>query len=219
MISEEERTFNFLKNSDGFEGICFFGYYLISIEEAKLCYEKYKNTRINYLNIFRSFFEVGSSFNPGFSKSDMEIVKKFRNDKFLPKIMNSIQIENAVNKAYRAIPDHTSPFEDFYTIITPKEEKQSKSKSKNKFTYIIQGGNYYKIGVSNDLKYRLEQLNNSATPYKLEIVLIKDEDIEKELHEEFKNKNIGKEWFELDKKDLKKLKNKYKLKTYNHEYR
>jgi len=86
------------------------------------------------------------------------------------------------------------------------------------FVYIIKANDIYKIGVTQNIKRRVHQLQNTSMAYTLEIILTIETtrayQLEKELHVKFKNKNINKEWFSLNDKDLIYLQNNYDFISY-----
>lgn len=78
--------------------------------------------------------------------------------------------------------------------------------------YIIKGKEYYKIGLANDVKKRMSQLQISC-PFNLSIfaiISLKTRNVattlEKDLHERMSKKGIRGEWFNLDKEDLTNIK-------------
>jgi hypothetical protein len=78
------------------------------------------------------------------------------------------------------------------------------------YVYLLQAGPYYKIGVSQDVDKRVEQLA-TIPPFDLELVCtIPTEDmygLERELHERFDAKRKNGEWFELDEADVEHIRN------------
>lgn len=72
------------------------------------------------------------------------------------------------------------------------------------YVYLIQAGNQYKIGHSNNPERRLAQLN---LPVKGKIIhLIKSGDrykLEKQLHRKFRKHRIRREWFDLNEDQVK----------------
>jgi hypothetical protein len=60
-------------------------------------------------------------------------------------------------------------------------------------TYLIQQGNYLKIGYTSNLKHRLKQYNTHNADYKLLSVI--NGDYERELHSMFENLKYRDEWF------------------------
>lgn len=64
-------------------------------------------------------------------------------------------------------------------------------------TYILTNGIAVKIGKSRDSKRRLVSLQTSS-PYKLKMVAIFEEDIEKTLHIRFKDHRMSGEWFSME---------------------
>lgn len=76
-----------------------------------------------------------------------------------------------------------------------------KKESIRQNTYIMtDSSNLFKIGKSQDVDDRLHNLKLGNPS--LKIVLIINEDVEKELHKHFYSKMISREWFSLDKNDL-----------------
>jgi len=83
----------------------------------------------------------------------------------------------------------------------------AKKKTKS-YVYLMQDGNMTKIGISIDPMERLHQLR-AGNP-KLELLYAKlvrsAAKTEKELHEKYDNKRIGREWFDLSPKDISEIK-------------
>jgi len=73
------------------------------------------------------------------------------------------------------------------------------------FVYLLRGGPYYKIGVSNDVNRRMEEIT-PRLPFETELVCtIATEDmyeLEADLHDHFADKRTNGEWFELSGKDV-----------------
>lgn len=69
-------------------------------------------------------------------------------------------------------------------------------------------GQYFKIGIAEDVKKRLNQIR-SHNPYPIEIVLECETKnasrLEARIHRAFKHKHHYREWFRLGKNDLKNL--------------
>lgn len=74
----------------------------------------------------------------------------------------------------------------------------------NSLTYLIQQGNYLKIGYTSNLKNRLKQYDTHNMYYKLLYVI--NGNCEKELHEMFKEYHYKKEWFHKNKEILNEFK-------------
>lgn len=72
----------------------------------------------------------------------------------------------------------------------------------------IKGFNYVKIGVTKNLKTRLEHLNNGS-PFELEVLLIIDGNIlvEQHLHNKFQQYRYKNEWFILSDEIINFIKN------------
>lgn len=81
---------------------------------------------------------------------------------------------------------------------------------KPKYLYLFECHNTYKIGVTDNIKRRIHQLD--TRPFKLNLIaqtnkLIKDAyKWERYLHEEYKNTNIEGEWFELTETQINDIK-------------
>lgn len=74
------------------------------------------------------------------------------------------------------------------------------------FTYMMFDGNYYKIGQSLDVKKRF--LNMRVGNPKLKIICYGRGRTEQNLHNEYENKNIRGEWFDLSHNDVLTIINK-----------
>ncbi len=78
--------------------------------------------------------------------------------------------------------------------------------NKVRYTYVMSDiSGYYKIGRSFYPEYRKSQLSCGNPTIKLEFFI--NGDREHELQKHFENKRVNGEWFALDKKDLKYIKN------------
>lgn len=75
-------------------------------------------------------------------------------------------------------------------------------------TYFIYDGNYVKIGKAINPLNRLSTLQ-CGNPNQLKLIHMIDGDSEKYFHNYFKDKKIIGEWFDLDRGDIKKIKEDY----------
>ena len=86
---------------------------------------------------------------------------------------------------------------DKWLKLTPKNQPDG--------LYIIKTGNFYKIGITQDIKSRIKTIetNNPLTPELIFYEKIsKSREVESFLHIKLKSKNIKNEWFKLSKKDI-----------------
>jgi hypothetical protein len=106
---------------------------------------------------------------------------------------------------------NSKELKDSYTaswkkIATPKKEKEIKKG----FVYIAfcKTTFYYKIGMTRkSVESRMKQLKTANPSIELSYCFaVKDISVEKKLHNIFKHKNISNEWFDLDDKDINKIK-------------
>lgn len=74
-------------------------------------------------------------------------------------------------------------------------------------TYLIQDGEYYKIGKTFDVNKRLSDL--ICSNIRLRVVSFGYKDIEYKLHQIFDKKRIKREWFELDENDIQFIINEF----------
>lgn len=92
-----------------------------------------------------------------------------------------------------------------------RQGKQAKERVKKPgFVYLVSSGNgEYKIGRSLNVDARYDQLRKEYPMLSLELVydFYADDYIlaEKELHEEFADKAMGREWFSLDQSDVDRI--------------
>lgn len=77
------------------------------------------------------------------------------------------------------------------------------------YVYIMRCGDYHKIGITENLDNRINQIQ-TGNPYPIELVFAvkhpKSSLIEKELHKKYSNKNWKREWFELQDGDFLDIK-------------
>ena len=94
--------------------------------------------------------------------------------------------------------------------IAVEFERWLKSTPNNKpdGLYIIKTGSYYKIGITQDIKSRIKNIE-THNPFKPELIFYEkipeSHKIEKLLHLKYKHKNIKDEWFKLSRKDVKEI--------------
>jgi len=73
------------------------------------------------------------------------------------------------------------------------------------YVYLLGGGDYYKIGLSNNVNRRIEEIS-PRLPFKTELICtIATDDmygLEAGLHRQFAEKRANGEWFELDDEDV-----------------
>jgi hypothetical protein len=74
--------------------------------------------------------------------------------------------------------------------------------------YIIKTGSYYKIGITQDIKSRIKNIE-THNPFKPELIFYEkipeSHKIEKLLHLKYKHKNIKNEWFKLSSRDINSI--------------
>lgn len=82
-------------------------------------------------------------------------------------------------------------------------ESIKKTHNKGKHLYLIQCGEYIKIGRANNVSLRLTQIK-SMCPYGVELLEVfhNKGDIEHDLHQRFKSKHHTGEWFMLNTNDV-----------------
>lgn len=68
------------------------------------------------------------------------------------------------------------------------------------YTYIMYDERYYKIGRTANLENRISTMKTS-NPF-AQLLFYKEGDVEKELHETYKDKRVKGEWFNLDEGEL-----------------
>lgn len=86
-----------------------------------------------------------------------------------------------------------------------KQKPPSERQALPGYIYILQGGPYFKIGRTNSLDRRLEQITPKL-PFQVELIHSFETDdmhhAETELHRRFADKRSNGEWFELDGEDI-----------------
>ena len=85
--------------------------------------------------------------------------------------------------------------------------------------YILRYGEYYKIGVSQSIRARMDSLC-AGLPEKPELLFVIEDpnytSLEKELHDKFNEKRVNREWFRLGEDDIAfigSIKNAFKPKS------
>jgi hypothetical protein len=101
-----------------------------------------------------------------------------------------------VYKVYFPICDTTLGFFKYYFGTNKREKKEFK-------TYLIKDSKYYKIGKSSNPTERIYNIQTANISIKT--IFIFDIDIESYLHNEYGNKRIQGEWFELTPGDIAKI--------------
>lgn len=94
---------------------------------------------------------------------------------------------------------HDMFLKEFNSSPTPKEYQATKLIMKLQHVYFITDGKYVKIGMSNNVKGRLDNLQ-SANPHKLSIALVVPyggRELELELHAKFAEHRVRGEWFKI----------------------
>jgi hypothetical protein len=140
-------------------------------------------------------------------------------DKFLKEVSNRfIKIKNLKLDPSRYLDEYDRDelwYEmDGDKLLLEQEKRREEDKKRKPIPgdiYIIKdnGTGYYKIGMSRNVNQRIKSLNTS-TPRGIETVLIFDSSDcvldENNIHNMFSDKRISGEWFELDDKDIEKIK-------------
>lgn len=104
-------------------------------------------------------------------------------------------------------------FNAYKTILSYKYKKIEKQKH----TYVMKDANgHYKIGKSIDPIFRHHQLRTGNI--EIELCFFIEGDRELELHYIFASKQIEKEWYNLNKKDLKFIRNYNNIRKHHPEY-
>lgn len=77
------------------------------------------------------------------------------------------------------------------------------------YVYLIKSDSYYKIGVSQDVRQRIKQLG-TLPPFDIKLICTIRTDsaynLESQLHEQFEEKRVNGEWFELEDNDVEYIK-------------
>ncbi len=86
-----------------------------------------------------------------------------------------------------------------------REFFSKRKNNKDRFVYILSGGDLVKIGITDNVKKRVAALNLSS-PVPISLIyswFVKDAaDIERRLHVHFHSKRIRGEWFDLSEDDI-----------------
>lgn len=104
--------------------------------------------------------------------------------------------------------------EDRFVLREAKEPAQQTPPTLEQYIYVVQADTAFKIGISNNPQARIHTIRG-CNPVEIEVVLLAKmpecsretvEQIEKELHTMFANKQIRGEWFRLEPEDIEQIK-------------
>ena len=104
---------------------------------------------------------------------------------------------------------------DFKEIMTLNARKVNSNKNPNGYIYIIKlkGFDLYKIGVSNNPKRRIYDIDSSS-PFGVDLIgtyfFVNVYNMEECIHDSFKKNKFRKEWFKIHHEDIFVLKNQLK---------
>ena len=158
---------------DNFVSAISMGYDLLEIVKAAC-----SNANIN-VNIERYYID---------NLQDAITLEKKYNTPFWAQIRNIIDEE--AQKIRKRYEDRDVRLEQHWIQMRNRKQK----------TYLIYDNNMYKIGRSIEPENRLKQIKAHNPAAKLICTI--DKDIEKELHNKYKNKRVGGEWFDLTESDI-----------------
>lgn len=92
--------------------------------------------------------------------------------------------------------------------ISEKQPRQRKKVVRPGLVYLLRGGGYCKIGLSEHVEQRLEQISPKL-PFPVKLIhAIKTNDmvwLESYLHSVFSSRHVNGEWFELDEEEIRWL--------------
>jgi len=109
-------------------------------------------------------------------------------------VIDSVIINKKISNAFNAIKE---------SIAEDNKKYEQLQEVKKTYVMLDNKNGCYKIGVSNNPTYR-ESTLQSEKPY-ISLIMTKEDNIEKELHNKFNNKRIRGEWFSLSQEDLNDL--------------
>ena len=147
------------------------------------------NSRI--LAMLDGYAHSGNRWNPNFcDESDAEL------------ILSSPLVSEALKDEFRQFLKN--PFS-----YKPRGQKQREPQSREGFIYVLKCGPHYKIGLSQNVDRRVEQLSVTP-PFDVELIhTIETDDmfkLESFLHDKFSEKRKNGEWFELTEADVEYIK-------------
>jgi len=94
----------------------------------------------------------------------------------------------------------------FINYIKEETDNIIPKKDNRHYIYIIKVNKYYKIGRTSNIKGRIG-VHKTSNPYKVKTIFkgqVKNAIVmEARLHRMFKDKNVNREWFELNENDIK----------------
>lgn len=133
---------------------------------------------------------------------------------FVVTYMELLEILNAIHGFYNDVDDdavceyNESILSDYHNrnVVTETQLNRKLEQSKrNGYVYLINAGEFYKIGISRNVDRRITQLS-TIPPFDVTLVCIIETDdmlgLENKLHTMFSEKRVNGEWFTLSDEDV-----------------
>ena len=133
---------------------------------------------------------------------------------FIVTYMELLEILNAIHGFYNDINDaaidkyNESLLSNYHNrnVVTETQVNRKLEQSKrNGYVYLINAGEFYKIGISRNVDRRITQLS-TIPPFDVTLVCTIETDdmlgLENELHTMFSEKRVNGEWFTLSAEDV-----------------
>lgn len=141
---------------------------------------------------------------------------------FIPSSKTWREIIDAVDKFYRQNEDEKiysyNQWRLSHKATESKQVDPKRGRGKAGFVYLLKSGEYYKIGCTKQVGRRLAEISPCMPFETILICSIKTEDmqaLEASLHQEFADKRVKGEWFQLSEQDIQAIKERGKEKREN----
>ena len=152
---------------------------------------------------------IGEAILEDDNGNSKEHLALFNRDGLVITYMELLEILEAVHEFYDTATDDA--IQEYNRLrlnernITGGEKCAQEQKRQSGYVYLINAGEFYKIGISRNINQRVTKLS-TLPPFNITLVcIIKTDDmmgLEKELHETFSEKRVNGEWFTLSGEDV-----------------
>lgn len=185
-ICNEKDVYEYIKEEVDFDYNCYLSWKNDFDFTRKNFFTKYANGD-GYINLFFGFFDYCCDCGEKINKKEI----KARINKKLSAYVKTLSRE----RIEKEVEEQKYP-------CNYKEDK-----SIDGYVYLVKLDKHYKIGIAQCPEQRLREF--TLLPYKLEdikIAKVKDnQQVEKDLHEKYKDKRVRGEWFKLNDIEVKEI--------------